>query len=97
MFTLKKYVNQNSYSDLHIYDDGIKAYVLLMANRRYFSFENEILHSGDALSTKGSLSTKGDALSTKESVEKKLGEEGGPLRWQNIEHSLQPVLEQKSE
>lgn len=44
-----------------------------MANR-YFSLENEIFHSGDALSTKGSLSTKGDALSTKESVEKKLWE-----------------------
>lgn len=76
MFTLKiskKHVNQNNYSNLHICEDGIKAYVLLMANR-YFSLENKIFHSGDALSTKGSLSTKGDALSTKESVEKKLWE-----------------------
>lgn len=42
MFTLKiskKYTNENNCSTVRICDDGITAYVLLMANR-YFPFQN---------------------------------------------------------
>ena len=36
----KKYANQNSSRIISICDDDIKAYVLLMTTRQYFSFEN---------------------------------------------------------
>lgn len=51
MFTLKiskKYANQNNYRTILICEDDIKVYVLLMTNRRYFSCENKLFHSGDS-------------------------------------------------